>query len=733
VTKQENYLKIAVDGFSRINVAPEMKEKTIANLGQWLTDQRFEEAVPQIEYLIESANFNALFDAFFQQIPFGTGGRRGPVGFGRNRINPFTIGTSIQGHCTFLKEYARESTDGLSVVVAYDVRVFRDLRGVYDPNRPNPLLGKTSRDFATIAAQVYAANGIQAWFPEPGIGRNLSTPELSFTIRRLGSHGGLNVSASHNHPDDNGAKLYNARGGQEIPPLDEEMAKMVEAVDFADAMPWDEAVEKGLIRWIPPEVYDAYIETNCRATLRPEARSAKVVLTPLHGTGWSSLGATLRKSGFDVELFKEQAQPDGTFPNVPFRSPNPEVRESLGKATEYAREAGADLVLATDPDADRLGMVVPDSDGGWTFLNGNQIGTILASYMLSDIKSSAGRKNPFAVTTVVTTSLFRRIAESYGAQTIVDLGIGFKYIADVLAKIEDSGEFGGIRGSIEDFVLGIEESHGYLVTSEVRDKDAAGAGLLLAELTSVLKDEGRSVLVYLDDVYRKFGYVGSRLVSTVMQGARGFVNMRQIQTSLRADPPSRVGDLKVLRFTDRWDEAGPLGKIVSPTDRAARDLLTFELEENTRITLRPSGTESKNKIYVEACAEPLGEGASVSALERQKSKVDALSQRVAQDFSLEMLSRIDVHLPRFALEVSDLVPLEWKQDFALSFVPELVERLTGSDPDPALDRWIDQRLSSYGADGRLLVRDAVAAYCRTESPAREISSRLEELFSVRLR
>jgi phosphoglucomutase len=727
VTQMAGFLELASQGFSTIQVESAIREKALSNLERWLSDDAFEDARPQLTYLIEKGNFNALFDAFFQQIPFGTGGRRGPVGFGTNRINSFTVSTSIEGHCEFLKRHSA-AAGPLAVVIAYDVRVFRDLRGVYDPGRPNSLLGRTSRDFARTAAQVYAANGIRVWFPDPGSQSYVSTPELSFAIRHLGAQGGLNISASHNHPDDNGAKIYNHRGSQEIPPLDEEMARIVEAIQSARSMSWDEAVAAGRIRWIPPEVHESYISTNVAAGLDPAARSARVVFTPLHGTGWSSVGATLERAGFDVRCFPGQAEADGTFPNVPFRSPNPEVRESLGAATEFASQLGADVVLGADPDADRLGMVVPDARQGWTFLNGNQIGVLLADYMLSR-QGEKKRRRPFAVTTVVTTSLFSRLAQARGVQTVGDLPIGFKYIAALLNDIEEKGRWGTrITAQLDDFVLGIEESHGYLVIPHIRDKDAAGAGLLLAELVSSLKSAGKSVLEHLDDIYRRFGYVRNHLVSTVMQGARGFLNIRRAQQSLRERPPPAVGTFTVRSFIDRWDESGPLGKILSETDRAARDLLSFELEGGARIILRPSGTEPKNKIYVEVSSEPLGETAPREALERQKDEIDRRAHRLAQDFCLEMLARIDVRLPRYALEISDLVALEHKQDFARAFLPELESRILRGDPARGAGEWVDQRLRPYGADARLLVRGAIHAYLREASPPAAVRERLQEIF-----
>jgi phosphoglucomutase/phosphomannomutase len=723
------------EAFARIEVPAALRERAEENLARWLEEEAFADARPQLEALIEKGCFDRLFDAFFQDIPFGTGGRRGPVGFGPNRINPFTVATSIEGHAAFLRK--RFPGAGLAVVVAFDVRVFNDLRGVYDPGRPNPLLGLSSRDFARIAAEVYAANGIRVWMPPAGTGgaaggetRYISTPELSFAIRHLRAHGGLNISASHNHPDDNGAKIYNDRGSQEIPPTDERLARIVEATTSARRLPFDEAAQKGLICLLPAEVSKSYLATNAAVSRHPRARSARVVFTPLHGTGYSSAGASLEQAGFRVDLYPDQATPDGTFKNVPFRSPNPEVRESLFGARAAAQSSGADLVLGTDPDADRLGLMAPHQ-GSWVFLTGNEIGILLAHYLMLGAGSRPAPCPRFAITTVVTTSLFGRIARTAGVHVIDDLGVGFKYIADVLNSIEATGAYRSLRTRLEGFVIGIEESHGYLVTPACRDKDAAGAAVLLAEIASLQKEQGKSLIDYLDEIYRELGYVTNVLVSTVMLGARGFANMQRIQASLRQDPPRQIGGRAVQRLDDRWDEAGPLGKLVSETDRASRDLLTFELDGGVRLTLRPSGTEPKNKIYVEVSGQALGKGASREALEAEKARVAGLAREVARAFTQEMLSRIGVTLPDHAFEISDLVALENKQDFAAKLLPELIERLSRGEQGAALDAWLDGRLKGYGADARLLVAPAVRAYLASAPVAAPVRAWLEAAFERR--
>ncbi len=295
-------------------------------------------------------------------------------------------------------------------------------------------------------------------------------------------------------------------------------------------------------------------------------------------------------------------------------------------------------------------------------------------------------------------------------------------------EIEQRGRFGDFRAGLEDFVLGFEESFGYLVIPEVRDKDAAGAALLLAELASRLKDRGETLLDYLDDLYRKYGCVRNTLISTVMQGAGGFLNIRKIQKSLRESPPERIAGRKVLRFIDRWVESGPLGKIRSETDRDARDMLILELEGDASAILRPSGTESKNKLYVEVRGEPLGRDASKGDLRNQEKRLDAIGRTLAEDFTQEALSRIGIRLPRYALAVSDLVPLEYKQDFADRFLPELVDRLQQGETPAELGSWVDSRLQPYGADGRLLVRWGVESYCREKKPHQMVRAALDQIF-----
>jgi phosphoglucomutase/phosphomannomutase len=698
-------------GFAALRVADEDRARALANLAEWRSGAAFSDYRPQIEWLIEKRRFEDLLDSFFRVLPFGTGGRRGPVGIGTNRFNPFTLASSVQGHAEFLRRY--EPGDAHSVVVVYDVRVFSDLRKVYNADLPNPVSGVSSRDFARIAAEVYAAMGVRVFFPEQGY---LSTPELSFAIRRLGATGGLNISASHNHPDDNGGKFYNRHGAQHVPPRDEDLADLVDAVREIRRMPFEAARAAGWIAPIPPEQHRAYVDLNLAQSLAPQARGARVVFTPLSGTGGNTVGAVLAAAGFRVESVPEEAEPDGSFSAVPFRAPNPEVRESMERAMRQAEACGAELVMACDPDADRIGLCARAADGRYRFVSGNEIAALVVHYKLEKL-AALGRlpRKPLVVKTEVTTELIAPIARKFGAVLVGDLLVGFKYHGHVLERIESGDYPGGF--TLADFVAGVEESHGVLVTPEIRDKDAAGAAILLAELASELAGQGRTLVDYLDAIYLELGYFANRLTSTVMTGAMGLANIRRIQAALRERPPAELAGLRVTSAIDRLDESGPLGPLVSRTDAASRDVLVFRLEGGARAILRPSGTEPKNKSYVEVPLPPLGVGAGAAALARQREEGDRRTLEIADALSLSMLRVIGVDLPRFALRVSGLVSLDKRIDFAHRFVPALVERARAHPAPDGLRAWIDGELESYGKDARGLTADAVRAFVAEERTA----------------
>jgi len=694
------------EGFAKVGPASVHAGAALANLESWLAPA-FADYWPQLEHQLESGHWNELLDAFYRVLPFGTGGRRGRVGIGPNRFNQRTLALSVQGHVDYLRSL--DATGPLSVVIAYDVRQFHDFRGVYAAERPSPLLGMRSSDFARIAAAVYASRGVRVHMllQDDGV-TYTSTPELSFAIRKLGASAGLNVSASHNHPDDNGGKIYNQRGAQVVPPDDEIMAKCVEAARL-DAIPdWDAALRTGLISALGPEIHESFVRMVLDQSLAPRARSARVVFTPLCGTSGGTAGAVLERAGFRVDWVEAQRKPDGTFSSVPYRAPNPEVPESMQMGLDLAHETDADLVIACDPDADRIGICARTRSGEMRFLSGNEICLIVAYYKLGRLYDE-GRlpAGALAIKTYVTTSLLQPLVESFGARLIGDLLVGFKYHAYVLEQLEEHGRFGELKASLADFVLGVEESHGVLTSPELRDKDAAGAALLVAELASLVRERGLTIVDTLDEIYKTFGYAAAAPTSMVMTGATGFTSIQAIQRKLRERTPQLRG-YTVELLTDFWNESEH-GPFLSETDRVCRDIVAYRVGD-ARVIVRPSGTEPKTKLYVELLSKPLGVGASDSALAKQRAETDRAAKAVADAFLLYMLSLIDVVLPRYALRISQLVSLEDRVDFVERFVPELQARCDVTDSLPDVSTWIDTRLKRYGKDARGLVGDALREY-----------------------
>ena len=709
-------------GIEPLDLPSVIKASALVHLKDWLGVNKFDGLVPRSDYvplvrwMVDSKSLDLLVDSFYQVIPFGTGGRRGPVGVGPNRINPYTIASSVQGHVEYLRQRF-PSASTLKVVVAYDVRKFHNLRGTYPSSIENPLLGLSSKDLASIAASVYAAARVQVYTLPAGSTDYISTPELSFLIRQIGAHGGVNVSASHNHPDDNGSKFYNGEGGQEIPPDDEELASIVDQVEEIRVVSSDEAIRSGLVHEIPVDARQAFIEMNLGLPLRKRPGRGTFVFTGLHGTGTRTVGRCLEGMGFAEgrQLFyvKEQCEIRSDFKHVTFRSPNPEVPESLERGIELAKNVGADLVLATDPDADRLGGAAPDGDV-YRFVTGNEFASILTRYRLDSLEAENKLPDrPLGIKTEVTTNLVSRLVESKGGVMIGDLLVGFKYIAAVLGSLERTGQFRGLSSSTEDFIIAAEESHGFMLTPAIRDKDAAGAAVILAELTSELAARGGTVYDYLVDTYKRFGYHANTVRSTVMQGAAGSANIRKIQRTLRRDPPRSIGGHRVLEVNDYWDEA-KYGPFLSETDRSSRNLISFTLEGGIKATIRPSGTEPKNKLYLELAAKPLGAEATRSDFEEHRRKVDQEVKEFSNSFLAEMLALIGVTVPVYAFDISDLVALQHKVDFCDRFLPEFERRakevLGGRLDEAGVSGWVDDTLSPYGPDARALVRRAFESY-----------------------
>jgi phosphoglucomutase/phosphomannomutase len=630
-----------IDGFRTVAADAAAKEQAAKYLRVWLTEPEFSPYRPQLHWLIETRHWAGLLDRFYQILPFGTGGRRGAVGIGPNRMNLWTLGASVQGHCEYLTERF-PGVGPLRIVLAYDVRRFEDKRKQYNPNLPNPVLHLSSRGLADHAAGVYAANGIRPITLPAESKHFVATPELSFTIRSLHAHGGLNVSASHNPPDDNGGKFYDERGGQPVPPEDQIMADLVDEVRVIKHVPYSEALRGGRLTLLDEAPHRAYIDLCRKQSLIPPPKNEdfKVVFTPLHGVGSMTAMEVLVEQGFRVIPVAEQMTPDGQFPNVT-KTPNPEIPESMDRAAATARQHHADLVLSTDPDADRLGAMAPDRQGNWCVVTGNQIAALLTHFKLSKLQQQ-GRlpSSPIVVRTEVTTSQITRIARHFKAQVVDNLLVGFKYIAEVLWQLEQDSAYEDVRGTPADFILATEESHGALVTPQIRDKDAGGPALLMAELALDQKRRGQGVLDYVERLAREFGYYRNEGIPVFMTGIQGKEQMALLLDRLRAAPPQRIAGLAVTSFEDLRDPRGRLGAIKGATDAASRNFLIFRCGERAKVVLRPSGTEPKAKIYLEVCTDPCPTGTSAAQWQRLCRETDELAQRIAAEFVRDSLALI---------------------------------------------------------------------------------------------
>ncbi len=622
----------AKDGFNSLEVSEKYIDSALKWLQVWLTDSAFEEYVPQIEYLIKKGRWDFLLDSFYQVIPFGTGGRRGLVGIGPNRINTWTIQASAQGHSQYLIKAFGETAKQRGVVLTYDVRRYSQ-KGVYDDSLPNPVMDLDGKRLAVAAAEVYAANAINVYLYDAA----RSTPQLSFTIRHLKAISGDMFSASHNLPTDNGKKVYDQCGGQLIPPDDQnlvdEVTQNVTEIKWID---FDQARQKGLVTFIGKDVDEAYYRAVCQVSLSGE-RHLKIVYSPLHGTGLTSVYPVFKKLGFDVTLDPATSNESGEFENVTFHIPNPEVVESFDHSLPFAEKMGADILINTDPDADRIGVMLKHN-GAWRFLNGNEIGIILTNYAINKY-NSAGRLNSdnVIIKTDVTTSLIQKIAEENKVQCIGDLLVGFKYIGNLMNKIEKEGK-------IDHFILGTEESHGYLIGNYARDKDAAGAAVWIAEHAAELKKKNKTLLDGLAEIYAGYGYCHNYLTEIRLLGARGMEQILQIMKHLRDNRIDAFGNFKVRNRIDRRD--GDPQPHLSRTDSSARNMLIYHMQNSTdttgmRITVRPSGTEPKIKMYFEVFGKPF----RLENFDREKEKIIKLRENLEKTFMQYCYRLLDVDFP----------------------------------------------------------------------------------------
>jgi phosphoglucomutase len=618
-------------------------------LGSWLAGaQPFVQAA-ELTRFAELAPVGLIVDSFRCDIPFGTGGRRGRVGIGPNRINPRTLALTVAGHCEFLRKTA--DRDDLLVVVANDTRVFTDINQLHTFMGPDwSLLGTSSRSLALLACQLYAVYGVDTVMTAPlDDSAYMPTPELSFAIRDLRAAGGLNVSASHNHPDDNGLKVYTPTGGQYCPPDDANLSSTVEQVVLDPQIETLVAGHLGVAAEIDPAVHQRYISmyTDRAAQLCPSSAADRagipIVYTPMCGTGLANVGETLTGAGYQVHVPPDQ-YPDGSFAAIPMRSPNPEIPGVTDPAIAFAEEQGASLVLSTDPDADRLGVEVKVGPGQWRHLTGNQIGALLGYFLAAD---PDGPQLPGSIITTVATSRVLRAIAALGSVDITDdLMIGFKFIGQLLDNAEADGK-------PADLVLASEESHGYLTTTDLRDKDAASGGYLIAHLHARMTGRGQTLWDYLMQVFDATGVHIEQGRSLVLLGADGAQTIRAVMRSLRDDPMQYLGREAVTGRQDFLVDGttGPL----TDGEKASRDVLELS-SEHYRMVVRASGTEAKLKYYFDF-AEPPGAGGAAAG---RYAELEPVVKADCAAVYAELARRAGYDLSPAALDLPDVMPMQDK-------------------------------------------------------------------------
>jgi phosphoglucomutase len=520
-----------------------------------------------------AADENKIEDAFYRDLAFGTGGLRGVIGAGTNRMNVYTVAKASQGLADYVKEHF--PSEQQRIAVSYDSRIKSDL-------------------FAQTASGVFAANGIKVWiYPEL-----MPTPCLSFAVRELGCAAGIMVTASHNPSKYNGYKVYGADGCQITTEAAKEILAEIEKLDiFSDVRSVDfkEGISSGQIRYIEDSVTDAFVEAvKQQSLLGPDDqvnRDVAIVYTPLNGTGLKPVTRTLRETGFtNITVVAEQEQPDGNFPTCPY--PNPEIKEAMALGMEYAAKSNADLLLATDPDCDRVGIAVKDTaglrgkTGEYVLLSGNETGMLLLDYICARrVKLGTMPEDPVCVKTIVTIDMAERIAAHYGVRTINVL-TGFKFIGEQIGILEQ-------KGKADSYIFGFEESYGYLSGSYVRDKDAVDGAFLICEMFAYYADRGISLIEKLDELYREYGYCLNTLHSYEFEGSAGFAKMQGIMESFRAGVET-IGPKKVETVLDYSKGLDGLPK---------SDVLKYLLADNCSVVVRPSGTEPKLKAYISVSAE----------------------------------------------------------------------------------------------------------------------------------
>lgn len=536
---------------------------------RWLTEPEFIEFVPQLTLKIEQADWDNLLDQFYRVVSFGTGGIRGVMDLGTNRLNNYTIRWATQAFAQYLLIHQPElATKG--VAIANDSR-------------------HHSEEFVHQSASVLAGNGIPVYIFD----NCRATPELSFTVRQLGLVGGIVVTASHNPPQFNGWKVYDQHGVQVMPDQALLIEEQFKKVDSINKVEFSLAQQQGLVKVIGPEVDQAFL-ADAKKVSTYANKSTHIVYSPLHGVGSMNVLPALRESGFtNISLVEEQMSLDGDFPTVKDHFPQPEFPVVYEPAIALAKQVNANIVLVSDPDADRLGMAIPDANKAWTPLSGNQAGVLMAAFYLQQLQK-LGRLQPnsVAMKTTVTTELIRDICESYGVKVIGDLLVGFKFIGDRLEHLP----------SDQHFLFGAEESIGYLFTTAYRDKGAESPAIIAAEMAAWAKDQGFTLPEYLDKLYQEYGYYAEKLHYKLIEGLGAIDQMNIAMQKLRDQLPKEIAGQKVIKVMDRLTgqvHDGQTNSLIETRDWDKGDMLSFFFseDERTAIHVRPSGTEPKMKYY----------------------------------------------------------------------------------------------------------------------------------------
>jgi phosphoglucomutase len=543
----------------------ELDAAILQKANAWLEGNYDTDVKQAIQKLLDGKAYADLTDSFYRDLEFGTGGLRGLMGPGSNRVNKYTIGSATQGLANYLnKTYPNEK---IKVAIAHDSR-----------NNSDVLAG--------ITADVFSANGIHVYFFEA----LRPTPELSFAIRHLGCKSGVMLTASHNPKEYNGYKAYGADGGQFVSPEDKAVLSEVAAITSIDDVKFTRVSEN--VELIGEEIDQIYLDKITELSVSPEAiqrqKDLKIVYSPIHGTGITLVPKALKQFGFEnVILVEEQSTPDGNFPTVVY--PNPEEKEALTLALKKAQEVDADLVLATDPDADRVGIAVKNTENEFILLNGNQTGSLLINYLLSAWQEKGKLTgNEYIVKTIVTSNLIEEIAKAKNVKFYNTL-TGFKYIGEIMTQLEGK----------QTFIGGGEESYGYLIGELVRDKDAVVSAAFIAEMTAFYKDKGSSLFEALVNTYLEYGFFKEKLISITKKGQSGAEEIVAMIEKFRTNPPATLGGSKVIALKDygKRVETDLVAGTIQPIELPKSDVLQFITEDGSIVSARPSGTEPKIKFY----------------------------------------------------------------------------------------------------------------------------------------